>query len=247
MILRSKARDCLFLNWAVPARHLPPPPSPLRLEVQEHDGVDHAFVTALLFRQEGLHDPRVPKVSLSHPQCNLSVCVRDEHGQPGMLFTAVLLPWWLVPGARWLAGQPSLRARFAYPAEHELASGDSWQWRVRRRGGLAVTARRGAAVPQGPDLGSWQRTVDFFRQRPKGFVCNHRRLRTVETSHPPVEVWPLRAEVQQTRLLERLLPLPGLRGWPALHSAFLCPEIPSIFELVPEERPALAGQLPAPG
>jgi hypothetical protein len=101
-------------------------------------------------------------------------------------------------------------------------------------------------------------------------------LHRVDASHPPVEaVWPLAAEVGGDALLRRLLPLtesgqsgqsapnvPGLPGqtapaarppqdghgaWPALHSSWLCPEMPfSIaFDLVPKVHPVVQ-RLPHP-
>lgn len=246
MILRSKARDCLFLNWAVPAEQLIPPPAPLTLETVEHDGVAHGFVSALLFRQHRLHDARAPRLAVSHPQCNLSMLVRDPDGQPGVLVAAVLVPWWLVPAARWIE-QPGFWARFEYPAAESFAETPSWSWCVRGRGALAAEARRGMAAPRGPALGSWQETVDFFRRRSKGYVRALGKPRAVEISHPPVEAWPLQVELGPTRLAERLLPLRRDAVLPPLHSAFLCPEIPSIFELVEERPPAMRRHAPAPG
>ena len=53
-------------------------------------------------------------------------------------------------------------------------------------------------------------------------------------------VWPLTAEVDGDGLLPRLLDLQPGTPFPPLHSAWLCPEIPFVFEL------GLVLRVPAP-
>ena len=43
MRLRTRIRDCLYLNWAIPASWLPPPPSPLRYEIHRDGEIDYAL------------------------------------------------------------------------------------------------------------------------------------------------------------------------------------------------------------
>ena len=75
-------------------------------------------------------------------------------------------------------------------------------------------------------------------------------LRRIDTEHAAVAVWPLTAEVTDASLLEAALPLSGGDGagplpWPPLHSAWLCPEIPFVFELGTAARAELGtGRLP---
>ncbi|HTQ79664.1 MAG TPA: DUF2071 domain-containing protein, partial [Thermoanaerobaculia bacterium] len=106
MMLQSVVRDCLYLNWALPAAALPPLPPPLRYQLHPFQGEDHAFASAVLFQQEGLHLARLPSLRLSYPQCNLRLYVLDGDGVPSVLFCSMLMPLWLVPGVRLLSHQP---------------------------------------------------------------------------------------------------------------------------------------------
>src|SRR4029079_191795 len=71
MMLRTLVRDCLFLNWALPASALPEPASPLRYQLHSWQGEDWVFASAVLFHQEGLHFEGLPLPRLSYPQFNL--------------------------------------------------------------------------------------------------------------------------------------------------------------------------------
>lgn len=232
MKLRSHVRDALYLNWALPAAALPPPPPPLRYQRFGDAGEERVFATALLFRHRGVHLPHLPLVRFSYPQLNLRLYATDGDGVPCVLFLDMLMPWWVGPAVRWVAKQPASAARFAYPRPSGEPDAEAWRWRVTQGGRLVVVARRGAMTGgDGPDLGSWNETVRFFRDRPRGYLVAGRRLRRIETEHPPVAIWPLRAEVEEDSLLERALPLGGDGAWPGLHSAWLCPDIPFVFEL----------------
>jgi len=236
MKLSSLVQDALYLNWALPAGALPAPPAPLRYQVYGEDAERWIFASALLFRHRGIHLPHLPVVRFSYPQMNLRLYAVDGDGVPCVLFREMLMPWWVGPVVRWVGEQPASTARFRYPRPSRQPAAESWHWRVEQGGTLAVTARRGApGTGTGPSLGSWAKTVRFFRERSRGYLLSGDRLRRIETEHPSVPVWPLVAEVEEADLLQRSLPLGGA-AWPRLHSAWLCPRIPFVFDLriVPE-------------
>lgn len=231
-VLRTVVRDCLHLNWAVPVSSLPPLPESLRYE--EHDGGDQcvAFVSALLFRHERLHFAGLPFLKLSYPQFHLRLYVLDHEDVPSVLFHSLLVPHWVLPSARWMGGQPVLAGRFRYPRPSGEPTEEEWRWEVRREGSLSLSARPGTpSVGAGPSLGSWERLTAHFRQRQRGYFASSAGLKSVETSQRPVPVWPLQVTFEDLQLLERRLPLRDVGRWPDLHSAWLCPEIPFVFEL----------------
>jgi hypothetical protein len=253
MILETRVRDCLFLNWAVPVAALPEPVHPLRYQVHSWQGEDYTFVSAVLFQQSGVHFTALPQLRFSYPQCNLRLSVLDGEGIPSVLFRTMLLPLWVVPGARLVSRQPVASARLDFPRPSRDVSGGrgegSWRWRIERGATLAVTARMASPAPgHGPRLGSFEETVEYFQERSRGYGSDNGTLRRIESSHPSnLPVWPLAAEVTAGDLLPALLPLAGpsggdlgAGGWPPLHSTWLCPEIPFIFDL------GLAPRLPVP-
>ena len=87
----------------------------------------------------------------------------------------------------------------------------------------------------GPDLGSWEQTTTYFRIRRRGYLEAAGRLRQVEVSYREVPMVPMRVEIGDSGLLSGCLSA-DLAPWPALHSSWLCPEIPFLFALgeVPE-------------
>src|SRR6202035_544612 len=107
MLLRTTVRDCLFLNWALPAAALPAPVAPLRYQLHSWQGEDYVFASALLFYQEGLHLPALPLLWVSFPQLNVRLYVLDGEGVPAVLFRRMLMPAWLAPGVRLVTGQPA--------------------------------------------------------------------------------------------------------------------------------------------
>lgn len=237
MKMRTLVIDALYLNWALPAGAVPPAPRPLRYQdrpgVDEH-GVEGRFVfaSALLFRNRGVHFHRAPFLRLSYPQLNLRLYVVDGDGVPSVLFRDMMLPRWVQPAVALAARHPVSTARFDFPEPSLDPDGDAWRWVVAQGKRLEVVARRGSGLPgAGPSLGSWEETVRFFRERPRGYVETGDKLHRIETEHPQVPVWPLAAEVTDASLLAELLPLAGAAVWPALHSAWLCPEIPFVFDL----------------
>jgi uncharacterized protein DUF2071 len=254
MMLRTKVRDCLYLNWALPAAALPEPPSPLRYQLHASPGGEDAvFASALLFHQEGLRLDGFPLPRLSYPQCNLRLHVLDADGIPSVLFRCMLMPPWMAPGARLVTHQPVAAARLDLPRPSRHADRGAWTWRVSRvapsrEAALEVHAAPGSPqLGPGPRLGTWEETVDYFQERPRGYVEEDGRdLHRIASAHPRVPAWPLRAELGPAGLLGELLPLASGFHWPGLHSCFLCPEIPFVFELGLVPRVAMAPGLPSP-
>jgi Uncharacterized conserved protein (COG2071) len=276
MKLRTVVRDCLFLNWALPAEALPEPPAPLRYQRHAWQGRDHVFASALLFHHDAVRWSALPLLRVGYPQLNVRLYVLDEDGVPSVLFQRELMPAWVAPGVRLVSHHPAASARLDFPRPSREAGAGSWSWRAERGGTLTVRAWvHSPVVGEGPRIGSWDETVRYFQERPRGYAVHGGALHRVEASHPPVEaVWPLAAEVVSgDSLLRRLLPLAplaaGLPGpphashpsqqatpavpldghghLPALHSSWLCPEMPFsfVFDLVPRVHPVVQ-HLPHP-
>ncbi|HXO25877.1 MAG TPA: DUF2071 domain-containing protein [Thermoanaerobaculia bacterium] len=272
MKLRTVVRDCLFLNWALPVEGLPEPPAPLRYQRHAWQGRDHVFASALLFHHDAVRWSAFPLLRVGYPQLNVRLYVLDEDGVPSVLFQRELMPAWVAPGVRLVSHHPAASARLDFPRPSREAGAGSWSWRAERGGTLTVRAWvHSPAFGEGPRIGSWDETVRYFQERPRGYAVQGGALHRVEASHPPVEaVWPLAAEVVGgDSLLRHLLalapglpapphPHPPLQGTPAvpqdghghlppLHSSWLCPEIPFsfVFDLVPRVHPVVQ-HLPHP-
>lgn len=243
--LRTLVRDCLFVNWALPAATLPAPPAPLRWQRYSWQGEDYVFASVLLFHQEGLHLPNLPRLRFSYPQCNVRLNVLDEEGVPSVLFRKMLMPVWVAPGARLWTRQPVASASLHFPRPSRNGGPGPWLWRVRRGDTLEVRAWPGSPeTGHGPRLGTWEETVRYFQDRRRGYAVEAGKLGKIEASHPPVPVWPMRAELAPTGLLGRILALPGGAPLPPLHSCWLAPEIPFVFELVSVPKMAVAPGMP---
>jgi uncharacterized protein YqjF (DUF2071 family) len=245
MMLESVVRDCLYLNWALPAAALPPPPAPLRYQLHPFQGEDHVFASAVLFHQEGLHLQSLPRLRLSYPQCNLRLYVLDGDGVPAVLFRSMLMPLWVVPGVRLVSAQPAASARFRFPRPSSDLGDGEWRWWVEKGEALEVRAWQDSpTVGHGPRLGSWEQTVEYISERPRGYAVEDGALHRVKAQHPRAAVWPLRAEISALGLLTSLLPLTHGAAWPPLHSSWLCPEIPFVFDLGLVPKMAVAPSLP---
>lgn len=260
MRLGTKARDCLYLNWALPRQAVPEPPPSLRYEVHQAGGDEFVFASALLFRLEGLHSPSLPFLRISYPQLSLRLYVTDADGTPAVLFSRIVVPYWVVPVSRFLGRQPAQGGFFSFPEpSFDTASGASgngdgsrvgtvsedgeWIWSLQRRGRLEVRGKVASPrVGPGPDLGGWQRTVDYIRRRPLGYVQWDGGLRSLTKSHPTVPVWPMAVDLDATEMLQSSFPRVEAGIWTRPHSAWLCPEIPFTFEV---GRPLLLPALPA--
>jgi uncharacterized protein YqjF (DUF2071 family) len=250
MQLRTIARDCAYLNWAVPVDLAPVLPRSLRYDVRPGEGGDYAFVSVLLFRLSGLHLRSVPLVRVSYPQMNVRVYVLDAAGLPSVLFLRMLVPFWVVPGSRYLARQPAEAAHLTYPEPSREGDAEAaWRWRVARTRRFEVAARMGTPqVGCGPRLGDWRSTVAFFRNRQRGYAEVGEKLRTVSTDQPTVDLWPLEVEIRRHGLLQECLPRVPAETWDRPHSAWLCPQIPFDFVLSTPQLHAFAGaRVPAAG
>src|SRR3954469_24811133 len=115
MMLEMMVRDCLYLNWALPADVLPAPVPPLRYQVHSWQGRDYVFASALLFHQDSVHFLALPILRFGYPQLNLRLYVLDGEGVPSVLFRRMLMPSWVVPGVRLITHQPGSRARLDFP------------------------------------------------------------------------------------------------------------------------------------
>jgi hypothetical protein len=248
MIFRTVVRDCLYLNWALPVGDLSPPPPPLRYDRRESEAGGTVFASALLFRQEGLHWSVAPYPRITYPQFHLHLCTVDEEGVPSVWIRAVLLPGWMVPGARLLAGQPAKSARLDFPSLVTEVDRGQWHWEVRRGTRFLVEAEPGGlGLEQEPRLGTWEETVSYFRRRSLGYYASLRGLRRVEVKRQKLDVVPIRARIEDSRLLENCLPELQLEEWPAVHSAWLCPPMSAAFEFGQAEKTAVGSRVPAPG
>lgn len=251
MIVQALVRDCLYLNWALPTASLAAPPRPLRYQSHSWEGESYTFASALLFHHVGVHLEGLPRLRVSYPQCNVRLYVLDGEGVPSVLFRRMLLPGWIAPAARLLSRQPMASARLELPHPSRDPGEESWSWLVRRGAALQVTAAPAApGVPVGPGLGSWEDTVRYFQERPRGYsaTADGSPLRLEGAHSAAAAVWPLRAEVRSDELVRRIVLGAAGSGeslWPRLHSAWLCPEVPFVFELglVP---PAAAQRAPFP-
>lgn len=232
MNLRTRALDCLYLNWALPRDAAPDLPAPVRYELHEWEGEEYVFGSALLFRLSGLRLETVPFLRLSHPQMNFRLYVLDEDDQPAVLFRRMLVPWWAVPASRLLGRQPASSARFRYPQPSRKTGSDRWSWSIQRGSRLEVEGK--VASPRfgpGPRLGTWEATVDYFRQRQRGYVEWDGALRPIRTPRASAEAWPLSVEVRSPDLVAECCAGVEPSVWSQPHSAWLCPEIPFVFDL----------------
>lgn len=234
MMLQSVARDCLYLNWAVPLDWAPPLPLPMRYEI--HRGADKeslVFVTALLYRVSGLHLSALPLPRVGYPQMSVRLYVLDGSDVPSILFLRVLVPSWVVPASRLFGRQAATAARLDFPGTPLVPHDEGWSWRVEQEGKRLEVAARPAApfVGAGPRLGTWEQTVDYFRHRRNAYALHQKRLRSINTSRTTTALWPLAVEVGTAELVAASLPGAAGQPWPELHSAWLCPEIPFHFEI----------------
>ncbi len=249
MQLRTLARDCLYLNWALPLPAAPELPHPLRYEVHRWEEEEWVFASALLFRVSGLHRSAMPFPRLSYPQMNLRLYVFDDSDVASVLFLRTLVPFWVAPVSRHLGRQPATAASFSYPAPTNDPHRDSWSWSVECRRRLEVVARLGnPPTGPGPRFGSWEQTVEHFCHRRRGYAVWDHKLRPIKTSRPAAEAWPLRVELGEVALMAECLGTSAEGLWNETHSAWLSPEIPFVFELGKLiDLPLPAGaRLPAP-
>ena len=246
MIFRTVIQDCLCLNWAVPAEVLPPPPPPLSHDVLKTADGDFVFVSVMLFRQERLlpaaHLPR-----LSQPQCQFHTFAVDGDGRDCRWVSGILLPTWLAASVRWVAGRPARGARLHFPALGAPGcSGDHWRWAVAASGRLDVEAKLGGpSGAQSPSLGSWQKTVAYFRKQRSEYVLTRGKWQQVHVERQGADAIPVAVEVVEDRLVMDQLGASG-GSMPQVHSSWLVPTIKTSFEYASEREAAGLPGAPAP-
>lgn len=244
MILRSHVCDCLVLNWALPLDVMPPPPAPLRYEVHSWGGFEWVFASALLFQHRGVHGAQVPWLRISHSQMNIRLYVLDPEGVPSVFFRRMLVPSWVLPGLRIAVGSVARAARLRLPVSRAALEPEA-RWMVEREGRLDVRTRLGGSAScAGPRLGTFERTVQIFHDRTRGYALGSHGLRVVSAVHPSVEAVPVVAEIDDLSLLERIFEAP--MPFPALHSSWICPEFSIEFDLHPLRVEPLPQALPHP-
>ena len=230
MNLRSVLEDCLYVNWALPRAVLPEPPPTLRYDLRDWQGGESVFASALFFRQRGFRLSYLPLIRLSYLQVQFQLCTLDGDGTPSVLIRSVLLPAWVAPGARWLAGQPARAARLRFEGAGSEALAQA-RWSVTRPAALRVTtAPASPRVGEGPVLGGWERTVSYFTQRPVAYSSGAGGVKRIELTNDPVSVVPVEVEIEDRGLLAACLGSEAAAALPAPHSAWVCP--PMVASLV---------------
>ncbi len=234
MILRTLVRDCLLLNWALPAEQLPAPPDPLRYDCLRLGSQREVMVTALLFYHHGIRPGVLPFVRLTFPQLSLGAAVLDGDGQPALYFRRMLVPLWVLPAARLLTHQPAEMAALRFDRPSRQLEADQWTWNVRCRAGRLDVAAHQATPRVGLSslFPTWRNAVDYFQQRRRSYFEKGGKLRCVETFYMPrVEAWPMAAEVADSGVLMDAFPLRSGEAWPEPFTAMLFPDLPLSFEL----------------
>ncbi len=248
MILETIGRDCLFLNWALPVEALPELEAPLRYDLHRWRGEDHVFLSAALFRQQVIDIPKVIFPRVSYPQLSLRLSTVDGDGVPSFFLCTVLLPAWVLPSVRLVARQQARKASFHYPTQGAGLAESPLRWSVKSKGCLDVTVSAGAAATgEGPPLGGWDQAVTYFQRRKRWYFSSPGGLRRLEVTSRDVQAIPIAAEVADDSLLSSCVAGSSERGWPPLHSAWLSPEIPFVFEIGWVKDRPLPRHVPAPG
>ena len=246
-MLRSVLHDCLFLNWALPVEQLAPPPSPLRYQPHLFEGRSHTFASLLLCHRDAPL-PGLPPVG--YPELHLRFTVLDGDGLPSLLCRRVLLPLWVLPG-KLLTGAPAVSgARLSFPRPSRKVDSDQWTWRIDHGGRVEIEARLNSPrVGEGPSVGSWEQTVRYFQDRPRVYVEEGGGLRRLAGIPPMATVWPMVTELTGVDVIARWL-LAGENGHrpslPALHSSWLCPDVPLAYSPRPVPLLRLTGPIPQP-
>jgi uncharacterized protein YqjF (DUF2071 family) len=167
---RSTVRDCLYVNWAVAADALPRLPGGLRYETRNGPTGEIAFVSTVCFRQHNLRLAGLPLPSFGYPQWNLRAYVRDAEDAPSVYFFRMIVPAWVVPGARLVGGQPVLPGQLAYPRHYDPSSEAGSTWRVDVPRSFRVLVAADEPRPVEACFVSWELMVQFFRERTRGYV-----------------------------------------------------------------------------
>ncbi len=249
MKIETQLRDGLVLNWAVPKEVLPALPSALRYQILADEGSERVMISAVLFHHERLHWPALPLVRFSWPQMNVRICVLDEEGIPSLLIRRIFVPAWVYPGARLFAGPPVAAAQLAFPRPSNRPDDREWLWRAACGLRFEVSAKPGepesGAAGHQSLLGSWERTVRYVHDRPRGYTLYPDGLRRMDVDHPPIAVVPVRSEIRETDLLAACFGLAHF-ALPPLDSSWLMPEVRFSFELALTPRLIVPQGVPHP-
>jgi len=243
VIFETALADALYLNWAIPLSALPPLPPGLRYDQGNAVGAaggSHGFFSLVLFRQVGLHPRAARWFALSYPQVNARLYVRDASGSAAVLLLRQLVPGWVVPIGRLVAGQPLSAAVFEFPggvsrgratagAASSGAETEVWRWKFSAGSRLAAAVEIGMSGGALSAGGSWEEQVAFFRDRPRTFWSQGEALRRMTVEPAPVPALPVRARIESADWLETHLPFAPAAGWRELHSAFLVPNVQLVF------------------
>ncbi len=178
MFLRTIVRDCLFLNWAFPQR---------ACRRRRHHCATRPTATAartgFSSRPCSFARPASTCRTCRCRRCPIrsSICalyVLDRDGVASVLFWRMLVPAWVVPGARLVGRQPARRRSLRLSPAPASPIRPARRWRVRAGAELDVLARPGMpALGEGPCLANWNALVDTLRQRPRGYGWSGGRLR----------------------------------------------------------------------
>lgn len=248
MILETIGRDCLFLNWALPAEALPELAAPLRYDVHARGEDDCVFLSAALFRQQVIDIPNVLFPKVSYPQLTVRLCTLDAEGVPSFFISTVMLPGWVVPSVRLVAGQRARKAKFDYPTQGSNLEASPLRWSVESEGLLDVSVTSGAAASgAGPTLGDWGQTVAYFQRRKRLYFHTSSGLKRIEVTSRHEQAIPVASRVADDSLFGSCLAGCADLCWPRLHSSWLSPEIPFVFEIGWAQERRLPSQVPAPG
>ncbi len=248
MILETIGRDCLFLNWALPEAALPVLEGPLRYDLHDWQGSRYGFASAALFRQQVVDIPKVLFPKVSYPQLTLRLCTVDGDGVPSFFLCTILLPAWVLPSVRLVARQQARMASFSYPAQGADVGSGSLRWCVKSGERLEVDATAGSGVTgHGPSLGGWSQAATYFQRRKRWYFSAPDGLRRIEVTSRDVEAVPLSVDVRDDALLQGCVEPGPTDGWPQLHSSWLSPEIPFVFEIGWAKDRPLPRHVPAPG
>lgn len=246
MIFRAEIRDCLFLNWALPLSAAPEPPEALRYDIREGTAGPFVFASTLLCRQGRIEVESLPVPWIDAPVAQIHFCTLDEDGVPSVLIRAVMVPRWLAAGAHWVVRQPAKAARMTFP--HRVEGSTEWRWEVERGGRLVVNGSLEAPHPgSGPQIGSWEETVAYFRRRAVGYFESFGTLRRLELRRSRSEVTPVRAEIVEDGLVFRCLGGEASKTPASLHSAWLSSAMSVAYESSPAKRAPVGSRVPAPG
>ena len=224
---RSSVRDCLHVNWAVAADALPPLPGGLRYETRGGPAGAIGFVSAVCFRQYGLRLGGMPLPSFGYPQWNLRTYVRDAEDLPSVYYFRMIVPPWVVPGARLVGGQPVLPGRLRYPHPYDPTSDAGSTWRVDVPRSFQVRVTPDEPHPLDGGFVSWDLMVQFFRERTRGYVRTLTGLTRIGARPAATPTLALRVRELENSLGEAIL---GTTLEPPL-SAFLAPSTEFVFAL----------------